>query len=95
MAKPPPKTTPAASRHMKRADGKAQTSISMREDLLDQARHAAEAEGRSLSNWIEQMLKEKFTPAPAPPPPPPASAATAAKKTTPPPRSAPRGKKRA
>lgn len=48
------------SRHNKRAAGKTQTSVSMRSDLLEQARAAAEAEGRTLSNWIEQMLREKF-----------------------------------
>lgn len=45
---------------MQRADGKAQTSISLRKDLLDQAKDQATAEGRSLSNWIEQILRDKF-----------------------------------
>ncbi|WP_264503632.1 NifU family protein [Luteolibacter flavescens] len=32
----------------------------MRADLLERAREAAGADGRTLSNWIEQLLKEKF-----------------------------------
>lgn len=51
---------PNDSRHGKRADGKSQTSLSMREDLMNRAREEAAKEGRTLSNWIEQMLKEKF-----------------------------------
>ena len=49
-----------SSRHMVRADNKTQTSISLRADLLERARIEAEKEGRSLSNWIEQFLKQKF-----------------------------------
>ena len=49
-----------SSRHMMRADNKTQTSISLRADLLERARIEAEREGRSLSNWIEQFLKQKF-----------------------------------
>ena len=49
-----------ASKHGKRADGKAQTSISMREDLMERARAEAAKDGRSLSNWLEQLLREKF-----------------------------------
>mgnify|MGYP002357367707 CR=1 FL=1 len=41
MAKP--------NRHQKRADGKTQTSISLREDLLEKAKQQAESEGRSFS----------------------------------------------
>ncbi len=48
------------SRHGKRAEGKTQTSISMREDLILRAREEAARDGRSLSNWIEQLLKERF-----------------------------------
>ncbi|BCU79427.1 DUF6364 family protein [Luteolibacter sp. LG18] len=55
------------SRHGKRATGKTQTSISMREDLLEAAKRQAETEGRSLSNWIEQMLKERFPESVTPP----------------------------
>lgn len=51
---------PKPTRHQKRADGKTQTSISLREDILERAKKQADAEGRSLSNWLEQMLKEKF-----------------------------------
>jgi hypothetical protein len=35
---------------------KLQTSISLREDLLNFARAQAEEEGRSLSNWLEQRI---------------------------------------
>lgn len=48
------------SRHMVRADGKTQTSISLRKDLLDAAKAAAEKENRSFSNWLETMLSEKL-----------------------------------
>lgn len=48
------------SRHGVRADGKAQTSVSLREDLLEAARNAAAAENRSLSNWLENLLAEKL-----------------------------------
>ncbi|MDB6078437.1 MAG: hypothetical protein JWO82_2184 [Akkermansiaceae bacterium] len=91
---PPTRHLGPPTRHMQRADGKAQTSISMREDLLDQARRAAEAEGRSLSNWIEQMLKERFTPG-SDPAASAADAGPAPRSATPPPKSAPRGRKKA
>jgi hypothetical protein len=51
---------PKETRHMKRGEGKTQTSISLREDLLAKAKEEAASEGRTLSNWIEQMLREKF-----------------------------------
>lgn len=50
----------AQSRHGKRAVGKTQTSISLRVDLLEQAREAAEADNRSFSNWLENLLQEKL-----------------------------------
>ncbi len=52
------KTDSSSTRHGKRADGKTSTSISISEDLLRTAREAAAADGRSLSNWIEQHLKD-------------------------------------
>jgi len=52
------KKTPKKTRHGIRADGKTATSISLSEDLLKKAREAAEEDGRSFSNWIEQQLKE-------------------------------------
>ena len=49
-----------ASRHGVRADNKTQTSISLRLDLLRAAQDAASTEGRTFSNWLEQLLKDKF-----------------------------------
>lgn len=48
------------SRHGKRADGKTQTSVTLREDLLSLAREAAAADGRSFSNWLERLMLEKL-----------------------------------
>jgi hypothetical protein len=48
------------TRHGVRADGKAQTSISLRRELLEAAKEAAEKDNRSLSNWLEILLKEKL-----------------------------------
>lgn len=45
------------TRQGQRAAGKTQTSISLRVDLLNLARAKAEEEGRSLSNWIEQLIR--------------------------------------
>jgi len=46
----------------RRAAGKTQTSISLRRDLLDWARAEAQKDGRSLSNWVEQMIRSKMSP---------------------------------
>ena len=43
-----------------RAESKAQTSISLRKELLDAAKEAADRDNRSLSNWLEILLKEKL-----------------------------------
>jgi hypothetical protein len=43
-----------------RAEGKAQTSISLDLDLLEAARIEARRNSRSLSNWIELLLKGKL-----------------------------------
>lgn len=40
-----------------RATGKTATSISMSEETLKQAKAAAEADGRTLSNWLEQLIR--------------------------------------
>lgn len=48
------------TRHGMRAEGKVQTSISLRKDLLEEAKRKAEAENRSLSNWLENLLVEKL-----------------------------------
>jgi hypothetical protein len=52
--------TPKKSRHGRRAENKTQTSVSLSADLLEKARAQAESEGRTFSNWLEQMLKEKL-----------------------------------
>jgi hypothetical protein len=50
----------AKIRQGRRAPGKTQTSISLRLDLLDWARAEAQKDGRSLSNWIEQLIRSKM-----------------------------------
>jgi hypothetical protein len=42
-----------------RAPGKTQTSISINIASLEWARVKAEADGRSLSNWIERLIASK------------------------------------
>ncbi len=51
----------AGSRHGMRAPGKTQTSITLSEDLLDRARAVAEQDGRSLSNWLEQLIRKRLS----------------------------------
>jgi predicted HicB family RNase H-like nuclease len=46
------------TRHGKRAPGKTQTSITLSEELLARAKEAAARDGRSLSNWLEQIVKK-------------------------------------
>lgn len=41
----------------RRASGKTQTTISLSQDMLEKAKRNAEADGRSISNYIEQLLK--------------------------------------
>lgn len=41
----------------RRAPGKTQTTISLTDEVYNKARAAAEADGRSLSNYLEQLLK--------------------------------------
>lgn len=48
------------SRHGVRAPGKTQTSITLREVVLERARAVARADGRSLSNWLEKLLIDKL-----------------------------------
>jgi predicted DNA binding CopG/RHH family protein len=43
----------------RRASGKTQTTISLSDELLAKAKENAEADGRSLSNYIEQLLKKE------------------------------------
>jgi hypothetical protein len=50
---------PAKTRQGQRAPGKTQTSISLSESILNWARGKADADGRSLSNWIEQEIRSK------------------------------------
>lgn len=49
------------TRHGKRAPGKTQTSLTMSEEILSKAKAAAERDGRSLSNYIEQLLKRSLS----------------------------------
>lgn len=46
------------TRHGVRAIGKTATTISLNEALLREAQAAAEEDGRSFSNFVEQVLKE-------------------------------------
>ncbi len=48
------------SRHGMRAPGKTQTSITLSEDLLEKARVVAAQDGRSLSNWLEQLIRKRL-----------------------------------
>jgi hypothetical protein len=52
-------STKKSTRQGQRAPGKTQTSISLRKDLLDWARDKADSDGRSLSNWIEQLIRSQ------------------------------------
>lgn len=50
-----------ASRHGKLAETTAQTSITMNKQLLAKCRAVAGSEGRSLSNWLEQLVKKTLS----------------------------------
>ncbi len=50
--------SPKETRHGKLAESTAQTSITMKKEVMEKARAAAQADGRSLSNWIEQVAKK-------------------------------------
>ena len=50
------------SRHGKLSDNTVQTSITMNKALMDKAKVSAKAEGRSLSNWLEQIVKKSLPP---------------------------------
>ena len=54
-----PSTSAKPSRQGQRAPGKTQTSISLRSDLLEFARQKADNDGRSLSNWIEHLIRQQ------------------------------------
>ncbi len=55
---PAKKKTPARRKYGRRADGKTQTTISLSDVVYEKAKKAAEADGRSLSNYLEQLLKK-------------------------------------
>jgi hypothetical protein len=50
----------AKERSHARSEGKTQTSISLRVEILEAAKTAAAKDNRSLSNWLEILLKEKL-----------------------------------
>lgn len=59
-AKKPSKTTkPAIPAVPQRGQGKRQTSISLSESSLSRAREKAAEDGRSLSNWLEQLIRNQ------------------------------------
>jgi hypothetical protein len=55
------------TRHGMLAETTGQTSITMNKELLAKCRAAARAEGRSLSNWLEQLAKRSLGPSNEPP----------------------------
>lgn len=50
----------ATTRHGKLSENTSQTSITMNRKLLARAKAQARKEGRSLSNWLEQLAKKEF-----------------------------------
>lgn len=54
------KSAPQRKQYGRRADGKTQTTLSLTEEVLAKAKKAAEEDGRSLSNFIEQLLKKSL-----------------------------------
>lgn len=54
------KSPPQRKQYGRRGDGKTQTTLSLSEEVLEKARRAAEEDGRSLSNFIEQLLKKSL-----------------------------------
>ncbi len=50
----------ANERSHARSEGKTQTSISLRKEILEAAKTAAAKDNRSLSNWLEMLLKDKL-----------------------------------
>lgn len=54
------KKAPERKHYGRRGDGKTQTTLSLSEEVLEKARKAAETDGRSLSNFIEQLLKKSL-----------------------------------
>ncbi len=44
---------------LKQPERKIQTSISLSKSLLAWARDQAAAEGRTLSNWLDQLIRNK------------------------------------
>jgi hypothetical protein len=56
----------SGSRHGMLAEGTAQTSITMNRELLEKCKAAAQEEGRSLSNWLEQLVRRYHAGSPAP-----------------------------
>ncbi|HWB04717.1 MAG TPA: hypothetical protein VG796_16940 [Verrucomicrobiales bacterium] len=52
------KKTAARKKYGRRAEGKTQTTISLSDAVYEKAKSIAEADGRSLSNYLEQLLKK-------------------------------------
>jgi siderophore synthetase component len=50
------------SRHGKLSENTSQTSITMNKKLMEMAKAEAKKEGRSLSNWLEQLVKKGLPP---------------------------------
>ncbi len=49
----------AVAARLKQPERKIQTSISLSKSLLAWARDQAAAEGRTLSNWLDQLIRNK------------------------------------
>ncbi|HEX2746432.1 MAG TPA: hypothetical protein VHM91_00425 [Verrucomicrobiales bacterium] len=52
------KTSSSRKQYGRRAEGKTQTTISLSEAVYEKAKKNADADGRSLSNYLEQLLKK-------------------------------------
>ncbi len=52
------KKKPSRKQYGRRAEGKTQTTISLSEAVYEKAKKNADADGRSLSNYLEQLLKK-------------------------------------
>jgi hypothetical protein len=53
-----PKKKTVRRKYGRRAEGKTQTTISLSDAVYEKAKRNAEADGRSLSNYLEQLLKK-------------------------------------
>jgi predicted HicB family RNase H-like nuclease len=55
-----PEESKPRKKYGRRGAGKTQTSVTMSEETLEKAKAAAEKDGRSLSNYIEQLIRRSW-----------------------------------